>query len=135
MVDVDVKEAVFQEGSQGCHVIHGEEGSGVLLHEDDTEFEDGFESFAEDEVVDPQHELQGEAVGEEREEPLRCVQVGRHLPPVQVGVERGLKVLEEALELVEMHVEARHVLDEEVAEVILVHEADQETEGLFFGHL
>ena len=113
-----------------------EEGVGVFLHEGDAEFEDGaVEAFAEDEVVDAQDELQREAVGEEGEEPLGGVERGADAAFVEMVAEGWLDVFEESLELVEVEVEAGHILCEHVAEVVVVHKADEEAEGFFLGHL
>lgn len=49
--------------------------------------------------------------------------------------ESRLEVLEEAGELVEGFVEARHVLDEHFAQAVFGHEADEEAEGFGAGHL
>jgi len=40
---------------------------------------------------------------------------------VEVAIKGGLKVLEESLKLVQMHMKSGHILDKEVAKMILVH--------------
>jgi hypothetical protein len=52
-----------------------------------------------------------------------------------VAVERWFEVLKEALELVEVKVKTRHVLDKEVTEVVLVHQPHQQAECFLFWHL
>ena len=52
-----------------------------------------------------------------------------------MAVDRWLGVFQESLELIKVEMKARHILDEEIAEVIMIHEADKEAKGFFIGHL
>jgi hypothetical protein len=47
--------------------------------------------------------------------------MGCNLASSKMTVESGFEIFEEAGELVQVEVETRHILDEEVTEVILVH--------------
>ena len=52
-----------------------------------------------------------------------------------MAVQCRLKLLEKALELVQMEVKTRHVLDEQVSKTVLVHQLNQQTKSLFLRHL
>ena len=65
--------------------------------------------------------MKGETVGEESEKPLCCVQMGCYLFAVEMAVEGWFEVFEKSLELVEVHVKTGHVMNEEIAETVVVH--------------
>src|SRR4051794_36770763 len=65
LINVDVEYSLFKEGCQRRHIFHAQKCLRILLHQNDSKFENGrFEALAENQVIDPENQLQRKPIRE-----------------------------------------------------------------------
>ena len=89
----------------------------------------------EEEVDDDEDGGQGELGGEEGKEPLAGVHVRLDVQVEEVHVQLREVVVEEALQLVKLAVQLLQAAAVEAPEAVVVHDPNEDAEGLLLGHV
>lgn len=79
--------------------------------------------------------IEGKTSRENGEKPLAGKHVRLDAGPFEVIVQFGQLIFHQPIQLVQTKVELLEMVFVQIAEAIVVHEGDQNTECFFFGHL